>query len=229
MKTQLLFIACILCANLAAAQEEKGSAPWARKYNEVALADTTGRYAPLALFNIAVRASIEGNYREAEYYFSRSIARGHNLFSSYVGKANAQRELGKTEEMLATLREGMKAGAREDSLQREKLETMYAAHLLAEGRARLAENDVEKAAEAYTLLTRMERARWKVDGLVALGTLYIVRGKAILEDAPNAAARRRANAAFKKSRDYLDRAAKRAPDDPRVQEARARLDLATRP
>jgi pilus assembly protein Flp/PilA len=226
-----LFIACILCANLAAAQEEKGSAPWTRKYNEAALADTAGRHAPLALFNIAVRATIEGDYREAEYYFSRSIARGHNLFSSYVGKANAQRELGKTEDMLATLCEGMKAGAREDSLQREKVEAMYAAHLLAEGRARLAENNVEAAAEAYTLLTRMERARWKVDGLVALGTLYIVRGNAILKDAPaSATARRRAAAAFKKSRDYLDRAAKRAPDDPRVPEARARLDsLATRP
>jgi hypothetical protein len=68
----------------------------------------------------------------------------------------------------------------------------------------------------------MEGRRWRTDGFVALGTLYTASGEA----ARGRSAAARASADFGKAREYLDRAAKLAPEDPRVAEAMERLATA---
>ncbi|MDR2129968.1 MAG: hypothetical protein LBP56_02160 [Odoribacteraceae bacterium] len=237
MKRVFLIIACIAYAWPLQAQEEEGFRLLRAKRYEAALAafarlvETTDSPPALVVFNAAVCATRVGDHAAAERYFSLSIANGYNLFSAYVGKANALKARGKDDEMLATLREAMKAGTGADSLQREKVERMYAACCLERGRARLRANEIAKAAESYMLLTRMEGKRWKVDGYLALGTLYTVSGHAILSGATGnpgkrstvEAARKRAAVEFKKARDYLNRAARLSPDDLRVQDALARL------
>ncbi|MDR0766678.1 MAG: hypothetical protein LBF09_07080 [Odoribacteraceae bacterium] len=233
MKKQLLLVAALLAALPLAAQEERGSPPWTKRYEAMAV-DTNSADGRSA-FNAAVRASRDGNHAMADKYFTLSIARGYLPFSSHAGKAEALKELGKIDEAIKTLEQGMKTGTEADSLQRQKLEAMYVSVVLARGRARLRENEIARAAASYTLLTRMKRACWKMDGFIALGTLYTVHGNAILEGITNktgkrfaARARERAADAFKKSRDYLDRAARLFPDDPRLLDARSRLDESSR-
>jgi tetratricopeptide (TPR) repeat protein len=184
--------------------------------------DSLGHADGATAFNAAVCATRAGEFETAERFFSRAIAGKFNVFDAYVGKANALRELGKVEEMVAALEAGMKAGTKADSTRRGKVEAMYVAHFLARGLAFAREAEWEKAARCYTRLTRMDGTRWKTDGLVALGTLYTASGEA----ARGRSAAARASADFNKAREYLDRAAKLAPEDPRVTGAMERLATA---
>lgn len=235
MKRHLLLIALVACAWSARAQGEEGVRLLrAKKYGEALASfeqylDTARRADNLVTFNAAVCATRVGNHAAAEKYFTRSIASGYNLFAAYTGKANALKQQGKTDEMVETLKAGMKAGTKADSSSRAPLERMYALHLLAEGREHFRANKITKAAESYTLLTRLNDKRWRADGFLSLGTLYAANGSAIMQDASAArgttleAARKRAAAEYVKARTNLDRAAALSPDDPRVEEALTRL------
>jgi Tfp pilus assembly protein PilF len=241
VKKIILFITCIACTcQLQAQQEENGEAYRllrAKKYKEALEAfarhiDTIDYKDNLATFNAAICATRVGDHAAAGKYFTLSIENNYNLLTSYIGKANALKEQARFDEMVATLKEGMKAGTRADSSQRARLETMYATHFLARGRDYLRENNTTKAAESYTVLTRMDNKKWQARGHLSLGTLYTASGNAILQKAAGSASkatRDRAAAEFKKARARLTRAAALSPDDPHVQAAIARLEESTAP
>jgi pilus assembly protein Flp/PilA len=236
MKTYMLIIALAIRALPSAAQEEGFRLLREKNYDRALAAfetylDTAGHADAPVAFNAAVCAARVGDHAAAERLFGLSIEGGYNLFSAYAGKANALKEQGKTDEMVAALKAGMKAGTKADSARRAKLEAMYAAHFLAEGLVRFREGKVTAAAESYSLLTRMEGKRWQATGFLSLGTLYTANAEGIAREisgnnARAEAARARAVAECVKAGARLDRAAALWPDDPRLEVARERLRIA---
>lgn len=159
------------------------------------------------VFNTAYSANKIKNYPAAEKYFDMSIKNNYKGASSYLGKAQAQKNQNKTADMITTLQEGMKAFPGN-----MKLETMYAAHYLKEGQKFQKSGDEAKAAENYNKITTLTTKSFKTQGLASLAGLYFNNGAKILQDAtPIAntdkakydAEKAKAMNDFKKAKDYL--------------------------
>lgn len=168
------------------------------------------------VFNAAYCADKANNYAAAEKYFTMSIKNNYKLASSYLGKANAYKDMNKTAEMLATLKDGMKAAPGNS-----KLETMYATHYLKEGQKFQKANDIAKAAENYQQITTLSNKGFKTDGFFSLGTLYFNNGAAILQKATPLSntdkekydvEKAKAVVDFKKAQDYLVQASSLSPE-----------------
>ncbi len=131
------------------------------------------------VFNTAVMANKLKKYAEAEKYFDMSIKNNYKPASSYLGKANAQEDLKKYPDMLATLEAGIKACPGQSS----NLEKKYALYYMKEGQKYQKANNIAKAVENYTKITQMANPGYKAQGFLSLGTLYFNDGATILEKA----------------------------------------------
>lgn len=169
------------------------------------------------VYNTAVCANKIKDYAAAEKYFGLSIKNNYKGASSYLGKAQAQKDQGKTAEMLSTLQEGMKAFPGNMNL-----ETKYAAYYMKEGQKYQKEGNEAKAAENYTQVTTLTTKGFKTQGLVSLASLYFNNGAKILQDATPLAntdkdkyesEKAKAMNDFKKAKEYLVQAQSLEPDN----------------
>ena len=131
------------------------------------------------VYNTAVMANKLKKYAEAEKYFDMSIKNNYKPASSYLGKANAQEDLKKYAEMLATLEAGIKACPGQSS----NLEKKYALYFMREGQKYQKANNITKAVENYTKITQMTNPGYKAQGFLSLGMLYFNNGSTILDKA----------------------------------------------
>lgn len=131
------------------------------------------------LYNAATAAAKAKQYADAVKYYDMAINAKYKVANSYHGKAVALREQKKTDEMLATLQEGMKAVTAPNNM---KLETMYASHYMKEGQKYQKAGNEAKAAEAYNMITSLDNKSFKVQGFLSLGTLYFNNGAKILQE-----------------------------------------------
>lgn len=169
------------------------------------------------IYNTAVAASKAKNYVAAEKYFDMAIKNNYKVGNAYLGKAQAEEDQGKGAEMVATLEQGLKAVPGN-----AKLESMYGSYFLKNGVEAQKANDVAKAAENYVKATTLTDKGLKVQGLMALGSLYFNNGAATLQKAtPIAntdkekyeAEKTKAAGDFKKALDYAAEALKIQPEN----------------
>ncbi len=229
MKKIILFILVGLVAvNLfaqdpGAAEKNAGNDAW--KAKNYALAFTNfEKYLTIVnfkdkayVYNTAVAATKAKNYAAAEKYFEMSIKNNYKLGNSYLGKAQAEEDLNKTAEMVATLEAGMKAVPGN-----VKLEGMYGTYFLKQGVEAQKDNNVEQAAENYKKIVSLTNKDLKVKAYTALASLYFNNGAGILQKATSfansdkekyAGEKAKAEADFKKAQGYVAEAQKLAPEN----------------
>lgn len=218
-----LFVGSVFAQDPGAAEKNAGNAAWKAKDYKGAFANfekylEINKYLDNAyIYNTAVAASKIKNYAAAEKYFGMAIKNKYKLANSYLGKAQAEEDLKKNAEMIATLEEGLKAVPAN-----AKLESMYANYFLKQGVEAQKANNVEKAAENYQKLLTLTNKGQKTKALNALGSLYFNNGATILQKAtPIAntekekyeAEKAKAFADFTKAKDYLTQASTLSPED----------------
>lgn len=239
MKKIVLFIFIGLLAGSVFAQdpgaEQKNAGNDALKAKNYALAFTKyDEYLkiinykdPATIFNTAFCASKAKKYADAERYFEMAIVNNYKIGSAYLGKAQAEEDLNKPEEMIATLEAGIKAVPGN-----AKLETMYVSYFQKEGVKYQKANDVDKAAENYEKMLAVTNKGLQTRGYLSLGALYFNSGATILQKAtPIAnsdkekyeAEKVKATADFQKAQDYLTKAKAIAPDNKDVTELLAQV------
>ncbi|WP_099292431.1 hypothetical protein [Butyricimonas sp. Marseille-P3923] len=223
MKKLLLFVLVSFFVGTLAAQttEEEagklknaGNAAWKAKNYKEAFTNWENYLKAIdfkddaSVYNVAVCANKLKDYAAAEKYFTMSIANKYKLKDSYAGKADAEKNLKKTDQMIKTLEEGIKATPGQNSA----LMRTYAVYFLKEGQKFQKANNIAKAAENYQKIANMSDKGFKAQGLVSLGTLYFNNGAAILQEAtPFAnkendkyeAGKAKAMAEFKKAQGFL--------------------------
>ena len=124
MKKLLLFVLVSFFVGTLAAQttEEEagklknaGNAAWKAKNYKEAFTNWENYLKAIdfkddaSVYNVAVCANKLKDYVAAEKYFTMSIANKYKLKDSYAGKADAEKNLKKTDQMIKTLEEGIKA------------------------------------------------------------------------------------------------------------------------
>lgn len=190
MKKIVLFILVGLLTGSVFAQdpgaEQKNAGNAALKAKNYALAFTkydeylkiTDYKDQVTIFNTAYCANKANKFAEAEKYFEMSIKNNYKTGSAYLGKAQAEEDLKKPEEMIATLEAGMKAVPGN-----QKLETMYVVYFQKEGVKYQKANDPVKAAENYEKILNVSSKQLKTKGFLSLGALYFNNGATILQKA----------------------------------------------
>lgn len=211
-----------------AAEKNAGNAAWKAKNYAEAFANFE-KYLQAVnfndkayVYNTAVAASKAKNYAAAEKYFAMSVQNKYKLANSYLGKAQAEEDLKKESEMVATLEEGLKAAPGN-----VKLETMYGAYFLKKGVEAQKNNNLKAAAEDYVKITSLTNKDLKTKAFMALASLYFNNGASILQKATPiantdkekyAAEKEKATQDFKKALDYVTQAQTLAPEDAEVKE-----------
>lgn len=169
------------------------------------------------IYNAAVAASKANNALAAEKYFDMAIKKNYKIANSYLGKAQAEDDLKKENEMLATLEAGLKAAPGN-----AKLENMYGAYYLKKGVEAQKANNMEAAAADYMKITTLAGVDMKAKAFTALASLYFNNGAAILQKASPIAntekekyaeEKAKATGDFKKAMDYVNQAIKIAPEN----------------
>ena len=174
------------------------------------------------IYNAAVAASKMNNYAAAEKYFEMAIKKNYKVANYYLGKAQAEEDLKKEGEMLATLEEGLKAVPGN-----VKLESMYGSYYLKKGVEAQKNNNLEAAAADYVKITNLTNVDLKSKAFMALASLYFNNGAAILQKASPiantekekyASEKEKALGNFKKALDYVSQALKLSPESTDVKD-----------
>lgn len=240
-KIILLLVGSLLTASLfaqepGAAEKNAGNAAWKAKNYAEAFSNfekylqAQGFKDKAYIYNTAVAASKAKNYAAAEKYFEMAIQNNYKLGNSYLGKAQAEEDLKKEGEMVATLEAGLKAVPGN-----AKLENMYGGYMLKKGIEAQKANNLEKAAEYYTKGTALTNNGLKVKAYMALGSLYFNNGATILQKATPIAntdkekyaeEKAKAQADFKKAMGYVDQAKALDPENAEVKELKGQITAA---
>lgn len=226
----LLLMGCmslgLFAQEAGAAEKNAGNAAWKAKNYAEAFANFE-KYLQAVnfndkayVYNTAVAANKAKNYAAAEKYFAMSVRNNYKLANSYLGKAQAEEDLKKESEMLATLEEGLKAVPGN-----VKLEGMYGAYFLKKGVEAQKSNNLTAAAADYLKIASLTNKDLKTKAYSALASLYFNDGASILQKAnpiantdkeKYAAEKAKAADAFKKALDYVSQAQTLAPEDTEV-------------
>ncbi|MCI1648579.1 MAG: hypothetical protein LKI39_12970 [Bacteroides sp.] len=167
-------------------------------------------------YNCGVCADKIKKPAEAAKYFDVAIQKKYNLANAYIGKASALRDLKKDDDYIATLKEGMAAVSNNSTL-----EKLYAIYYLKKGISEQKAGKIEGAEENYNKVLDVSSKKWKTDALYSLGVLFYNHGANTLKAAiPLAssdqtkytAEKEKANADFKKAKDYLEQALQLSPN-----------------
>lgn len=135
------------------------------KYNEYL--QLTNYQDSVTAFNCGVCADNIHKYADAAKLFGVAIDKKYNLASAYLGKANALKDLKKNNEYIATVKEGMEALPKDQTL-----EKLYAIYYLKEGQKFQKANNIAKAEECYKNVANVSSKKWKTDALYSLGALF---------------------------------------------------------
>lgn len=174
------------------------------------------------VFNTAYCANKIKNYEAAEKYFDMSIKNNYKTATSYAGKAQAEEDLNKENEMLATLEAGLKAFPKN-----ARLEKMYGTYFLKKGVDAQKAGRVELASESYSKILSLSDKALKGKAYMALASLYFNNGATILQKAtPIATSDRekyeaektRATAEFKRALGYVEQAKSLDPESQEVKD-----------
>lgn len=237
-KIVLLILVGLLTGSLfaqepGAAEKNAGNDAWKAKNYALAFTNfekylqANGFKDKAYVYNTAAAADKAKNYAAAEKYFEMSIKNNYKLGNSYLGKANAEQDLNKESEMVATLEAGLKAVPGNT-----KLESKYGTYFLKKGVEAQKANNVEKAAENYMKITTLTNKDLKVKAYLALASLYFNNGAGILQKATPiansdkekyAAEKVKAEASFKKAEGYIGQAKALAPENADVKDLEGQI------
>ncbi|GHV64343.1 hypothetical protein FACS1894199_02370 [Bacteroidia bacterium] len=165
---------------------------------------------PACVYNVALAANKIDNHVAAEKYFDMSIKNNYKATNSYLGKAQAQEDLNKTDEMISTLEAGLQAYPGND-----KLEKAYGTHFLKEGVSAQKAKNTDKAIESYAKVVTLKDVDLQVKANSALASLYFNAGVTILQKATPIAntnkelyesEKEKAKTEMKKALDYANKA-----------------------
>lgn len=182
------------------------------------------------VYNTAVAASKSKNYAAAEKYFEMAIQNKYKIANSYLGKAQAEEDLKKESEMVATLEEGLKAAPGN-----AKLENMFGAYFLKKGVEAQKSGNLAAAADNYTKITTLTNKDLKTKAYMALASLYFNNGASTLQKATPiansdkekyAAEKAKATEDFKKALNYVTQANTIAPENADVKELMGQIKAA---
>lgn len=178
-------------------------------------------------FNAAYCANKLKDYEKAIVYFSKSIESRYKVSSSYYFKARAYKKLKKTNEMIATLAEGLKAKPGNS-----KLEKLLYQHYMKQGIAAQKAGKLDKATTNFEKVAVLKGKKYRSDALYSLGVLYSNEGSKILEKARPYANKEKKRYATEKSKasklyvkalGYLDQAASVNPSRLDVKKTKAEI------
>lgn len=213
---------CTYAQDPGAAEKNAGNAAWKAKNYAEAFANFE-KYLQIVnyndkayIYNTAVAADKSNNATAAEKYFDMAIKKNYKVANSYLGKAQAQKDLKKEVDMLATLEEGLKAAPAN-----AKLENMYGTYFLNKGIESQKGNDVNAAAANFEKITKLVNPEMKTKALTALASLFFNNGAGILQKASSfantekekyAAEKENAISNFKKALGYATQALATSPE-----------------
>ena len=182
------------------------------------------------IYNTAVAASKSKNYAAAEKYFEMAIKNNYKVASSYLGKAQAEEDLGKENEMIETLEAGLKAAPTNS-----KLENMYGSYFLKKGIEAQKANNFTAASDNYSKILSLSNKGLQTKAYMALASLYFNNGATTLQKATPiantdkekyAAEKAKAVGDFKKALDYVNHAQTLDPENADVKDLMGQIKAA---
>lgn len=221
MKRLVLLVAFCLCVGNAFAQDvdklrdEGDAALKAKNYTEAVA--KYSEYLKLneykdtvRIYNCGFSANQAKQYEEAAKFFDMAVKYKYNLDDSYVGEAMAYRNLGKTEEFLTTVDEGLK-----ELPGNANLEKLLYSYCIKQGQAAQKGGDLDKAATFYKKVLDVSNKKYQEGALYSLGAMYYNQGATkLVEINPLATSdpdkykteKTKADAQLKSAKEYLDKA-----------------------
>ncbi len=130
---------------------------------------------------------------EAVKYFDIAIQKKFNLANSYIGKANALKDLKKNDEYVATLKEAIEAVPDNKTLVR-----LYATYYVNQGIVAQKANKTKEAEEAYKQAIAIQPDN--INALNYLGSLYYTNGAALVQTDIE-----KAKVEFQSAKEYLEK------------------------
>lgn len=144
-------------------------------------------------YNCGVCADKIKQPAEALKYFDIAVQKKYNLANAYVGKAGALKDLNKTDEYLATLKEGLEANPGHKTLTK-----MYATYYVNQGIVAQKGKKVAAAKEAFKQALEIQGDN--INALNSLGGLYYAQGAALVSTDAE-----KAKVEFKEAKVYLEK------------------------
>lgn len=169
------------------------------------------------IFNAGICATQAKNYAEAAKYFDLSLKNNYNTDDSYVGLAQAYRNLDKDAEFMATIESGLKAFPGN-----ENMEKMLYGQCMKGGQAAQKANKVDEAEKLFKEVLIVSNNKYKGNALYSLGAMFYNEGAKVLQAAnPLAtsdpdkykAEKTKADASMTKAKEYLTEALSINPAD----------------
>lgn len=219
-KIILLLALCLGVGNLYAQDADKardeGDAALKAKNYPVALAKyseflkATNYEDAARIFNAGFAADQADKPIDAVFFFDKAIALNYNKDDAYVGKAKALRDQDKAAEFTATVEAGLK-----EFPANANLEKMLYVYCMKQGQAAQKAGKVAEAEELFKDVLVVGNAKYKGNALYSAGILFYNNGAKTLQAAtpiattdPDkyAAEKTKADADFKKAKDYLEQA-----------------------
>ena len=147
-------------------------------------------------FNCGLCADKIKKPADALKYFDIAVQKKYNLVNAYIGKASALKDLKKTDEYIATIKEGLKEVPGDKSLTK-----MYANHYLNTGIIAQKGGKTAAAEEAFKEVLNVQENN--INALYSLGVLkYNDASKTLATD------RAKAKTIYTEAKGYLESAAK---------------------
>lgn len=206
MKKLFLTLALFLAATSTFAQDaetaklvnEGKAALEAKNYQEAftklsAYLTQTNEQDSVIAYNCAICADKIKNPEAALKYFDIAVQKKYNLANAYIGKAGALKDLKKTAEYEATLKEAVEAVPGNAMLTR-----LYATCFVNKGVTAQKAKKIAAAEEAYKQALAIQPDN--LNALNALGSLYYSQGSATLKTDAE-----KAKVQFKQSKEYLEK------------------------
>ena len=228
MKKVLLLISLCFCIGQIAAQDaDKLRNEGDAAYNAKNYAEALTKYSEFLkltnyedearVFTAGLCADQVDKYDEAVKFFDMAIAKNYQTENAYVGKAKALREAEKTEEFAQAVEDGLKAFPSNTNLA-----SMCYSYFMKLGQAEQKNKDIDNAVKYYSYVTKLSNNKYKGNALYSLGSIYYSKGVDILKAAQATPAtyeaeKTKADAEFKKAKDYLDQAVAAVPDNASAQ------------
>lgn len=225
-KTILSFLTFCLCTVTLFAQDadklrDEGDAALKEKNYAVALAKYS-EYLKLTnyedaarIFNTGYSADQVKDYKEAAKYYDMAVKKGYNKENSYVGKVKALRDLDSRDEFITVLNEALKEFPTNVNLGK-----LGYAYLMKEAQAEQKAGNIAGAEKLFKQVLVVPDKTHKCNALYSLGILFYNNGAKILQAATPLATsdpdkyateKGKADADFKKSKEYLEQALVEVP------------------
>ncbi len=147
------------------------------KYEAYLATEGAGEDLPI-IYNLAIISNRLKDYGRAEKYFAKAAESNYKPAGAYYNLSKIQKKLKKTDEMVATLKKGIKACPTKNS----KMIAALSKHYLLEGQKAQKANKVDVAKDFYKKASE-NKSRYQADALLGLGMLYFNQGATIMQKA----------------------------------------------